>query len=143
MTLSDAPKQLCPAALISAVLLTGCTVGPKYHPPSVQLQPFHNAPAIAGRATDSSAPPLDTWWTGFQDPELTRIIQRALDQNLDLQAAVTRVEQARAVAKEAGRQATPHRNAECSSGGFQTISRERGRALLARSSKLQSGPGLL
>jgi hypothetical protein len=23
-------------------LLTGCAVGPKYHPPSVQLQPFHN-----------------------------------------------------------------------------------------------------
>jgi NodT family efflux transporter outer membrane factor (OMF) lipoprotein len=107
MTLSDPLKQLYPAALISAVLLTGCTVGPKYRPPSVQLQPFHNAPAIAGRATDSATPPLDTWWTGFQDPELRRIIQRALDQNLDLQAAVTRVEQARAVAKEAGAKRLP------------------------------------
>ncbi len=83
------------------------SVGPKYRPPSVQLQPFHNAPAIAGRATDSLTPPLDTWWTGFQDSELTRIIQRALDQNLDLQAAVTRVEQSRAVAKEAGAKRLP------------------------------------
>ncbi|HKW34873.1 MAG TPA: efflux transporter outer membrane subunit [Candidatus Acidoferrum sp.] len=107
MTLSDAPKQLFPAALISAVLLAGCTVGPKYHPPSVQLQPFHNATAVTGGATDSSAQPLDTWWTGFQDPELTRIIQRALNQNLDLQAAVTRVEQARAVVKEAGAKRLP------------------------------------
>jgi NodT family efflux transporter outer membrane factor (OMF) lipoprotein len=50
---------------------------------------------------------LDTWWTGFNDPELTRIVQRALDQNLDLQAAVTRVQQARAAAKEAGAQRLP------------------------------------
>lgn len=104
---NGAPKVLYLGGLISASLLTGCAVGPKYRPPSVQLQSFHNAPAIAGRATDSSAPPLDTWWTGFQDPELTRIIQHALDQNLDLQAAMTRVEQARAVAKEAGAKRLP------------------------------------
>jgi NodT family efflux transporter outer membrane factor (OMF) lipoprotein len=107
MMVSDALKALYFGVLISASLPTGCTVGPKYRPPSVQLQPFHNAPAIAGRATDSVTPPLDTWWTGFHDPELTRIIQRALDQNLDLQAAVTRVEQARAVAKEAGAKRLP------------------------------------
>ena len=104
---NNAGKTLCLGMLISALFLAGCAVGPKYHQPSVQLQPFHNAPAIAGRATDSTAPRLDAWWTGFQDPELTRIIQRALDQNLDLQAAVTRVEQARAVAKEAGAKRLP------------------------------------
>ncbi|HEX8893907.1 MAG TPA: efflux transporter outer membrane subunit [Terriglobales bacterium] len=106
-TFHDALKGVYLGVLISAAMLTGCTVGPKYRPPSDQLQPFHNAPAIAGRATNLSAPPLDTWWTGFQDPELTRIIQRALDQNLDLQAAMTRVEQARAVAKEAGAKRLP------------------------------------
>ena len=104
---NGAPRVLYLGVLISAVLLTGCAVGPEYRPPSVQLQPFHNAPAIAGRAPDSSAPPLDTWWTGFQDPELTHIVQRALDQNLDLQAAMTRVQQARAVAKEAGAKRLP------------------------------------
>jgi NodT family efflux transporter outer membrane factor (OMF) lipoprotein len=104
---NDGVKALYLVVLMAAAWLTGCMVGPKYHPPSVQLQPFHNAPATARRATDSSAPPLDTWWAGFEDPELTRIIQRALDQNLDLQAAVTRVEQARAVAKEAGAKRLP------------------------------------
>src|SRR5260370_10073318 len=72
---NDALKALYLGVLFSAVFQSGCTVGPKYHPPSVQLQPFHNAPAIAGRATDSSTPPLDTWWTGFQNHELTPIIQ--------------------------------------------------------------------
>src|SRR5260370_32489827 len=59
------------------------------------------------RADGASAPPLDTWWEGFGDPELTRIVQRALDQNLDLAASVTRVEQARAAAKEAGARLKP------------------------------------
>ena len=98
-------RALYLAVLIA--LLTGCAVGPKYRDPSVQLHPFHNAPAISDRAATSAAPPIETWWTGFQDPELTRIIQHALDQNLDLQAALTRVQQARAIAKEAGAQRLP------------------------------------
>ena len=88
-------------------LLTGCAVGPKYRSPSVQLKSFHNAQAIADRAPSSAPPSLQTWWTGFNDQELTRIIQRALDQNLDLEAAMTRVQQARAVAKEAGAKRLP------------------------------------
>ena len=98
-------RALYLAVLIA--LLTGCAVGPKYRDPSVQLHPFHNAPAISDRAASSAAPPIETWWTGFQDPELTRVVQRALDQNLDLQAAMTRVQQARAIAKEAGAKRLP------------------------------------
>ena len=63
------------------------------------MSPFHNPAPM--RADGVSAPPLDTWWEGFGDPELTRIVQRALDQNLDLAASLTRVEQARAAAKGA------------------------------------------
>lgn len=93
------------AAMIG--LLAGCTVGPKYRPPTTQLQPFHNAPAIASRIATEAPPRLDTWWSGFNDLELTRIVQRALDQNLDLQAAMARVQQARAAAKEAGARRLP------------------------------------
>ena len=82
-------------------LLVGCAAGPKYRPPGTQLQPFHNAPAIVSRVPTAGPPPLDTWWKSFNDPELTRIVERALDQNLDLQAAMARVQQARAAAKEA------------------------------------------
>ena len=103
----DVPRAFHALTIISATLLTGCAVGPRYQPPSVQLQPFHNVSAIASRGSNSAAPPLDSWWTGFHDPELTRIVQRALDQNLDLQAAVARVLQARAVAKEAGAKRLP------------------------------------
>jgi NodT family efflux transporter outer membrane factor (OMF) lipoprotein len=66
----------------------------------------------------SAAPPLDTWWEGFQDPELTRIIERSIDQNLDLAASLTRVEQARAAAKEAGARLKPSGAAYAQSNSF-------------------------
>lgn len=95
------------AVLALAVALAGCNVGPKYRPPSVHLQPFQTAPSIEARTTTQPAPPLDQWWVGFSDPELTKIIQRALDQNLDLAAALTRVQQARAAAKGEGAKRLP------------------------------------
>lgn len=101
-------------ALALGASITGCTVGPNYKRPTVKLQPFHNAPSIEARPASLPAPPLDQWWTGFHDPELTRIVQRALDQNLDLVAAMTRVEQADAAAREAGAQRLPSGNLNAS-----------------------------
>src|SRR5882757_4821056 len=94
-------------ALALGASVTGCTVGPKYHRPTANLQPFHNAPSIETRTVSLPAPPLDQWWTGFQDPELTRIVKRALAENLDLATALTRVEQARAAARGAGARRLP------------------------------------
>src|SRR5947199_4104781 len=96
--------------LALAATLTGCAVGPKYPRPPVNLQPFRNAPSIEGRTTSLPAPPLDQWWTGFRDPELTRIVKRAVDENLDLAAAITRVQQARAAAQGAGARRMPSGN---------------------------------
>lgn len=89
-------------ALALGTSVTGCAVGPKYHRPIVNLQPFHNAPSIEARTAALPAPPLDQWWTGFRDPELTRIVKR-----VDLAAAMTRVQQARAAARGAGAQRLP------------------------------------
>ena len=97
-------------ALALATTLTGCAVGPKYRRPTANLQPFHNAPSIEARASSLPAPPLDQWWTGFRDPALTRIVKRALDENLDLAAAMTRVEQGRAAAQAAGARRMPSGN---------------------------------
>ncbi|HEX3661722.1 MAG TPA: efflux transporter outer membrane subunit [Acidobacteriaceae bacterium] len=104
----DRVSCLLKASLVVVLLsVTACSVGPRYHAPQMQLQPFHTAPALQARRSDVPAPALDTWWEGFHDPELTRIVQRALAQNLDLAASLTRVEQARAVAKEAGARLKP------------------------------------
>jgi NodT family efflux transporter outer membrane factor (OMF) lipoprotein len=95
------------AGLVLAVLLSGCAVGPNYAAPKTELAPFHNLDAVTARPTTAPTPELDQWWTGFDDPVLVLIVQRALDQNLDLAAAFARVQQARAVAASAGAQRLP------------------------------------
>jgi len=94
-------------SLIIALSIAGCAVGPDYRKPSTTLQPFHSSAAPKARRASASAPALAQWWLGFDDPELTRIAQQALNRNLDLAAAIARVEQARAVAREAGAQLLP------------------------------------
>jgi len=96
--------------LVTAILIPGCSVGPQYKRPISVLQPYHNAPAIESRAAILPSPALDTWWTGFNDPELNKIIERALAQNLGLAASFARVEQARAAAREAGANRKPEFN---------------------------------
>ena len=96
--------------LVTAILIPGCSVGPQYKRPLVVLQPYHNAPTIEARAATLPAPALDTWWMGFNDSELNKIIERALAQNLDLAASFARVEQARAAAREAGANRKPEFN---------------------------------
>nr|WP_256367260.1 TolC family protein [Acidisoma sp. L85] len=83
-----------------SIVLSGCMVGPSYDAPSTTFAPFHNV--VSMQSDTRIAPPLDRWWTGFQDPILVAIVQRSLDQNLDLQAALARVQQARAAASGAG-----------------------------------------
>ena len=94
-----------------ALSLAGCAVGPDYHRPTLaEPAAYHNAKALAGRQATRAAPPLDNWWQGFDDPVLSRLIERALAQNLDLKAALARVAQARATANEASAQRLPEGN---------------------------------
>lgn len=60
-----------------AGLNAGCSVGPKYRPPDVRVQPFHNAPLAL--TEKSAAPLLDTRWEGFQDPEMLYFQDVALE----------------------------------------------------------------
>lgn len=85
--------------------LSGCAVGPDYRRPETKLDDFHSAAAVEARV--AGAPALETWWQGFNDPLLSRLILQAQAQNLDLAAALARVQQARGVASEAGAQLLP------------------------------------
>ncbi len=91
------------SALFATLALAACAVGPDYKQPDVAAPAtYPHADLLAARAASTPMPPLDQWWTGFDDPVLTKIVQRALDENLDLAAALARVDQARAAAQEAG-----------------------------------------
>lgn len=87
------------ACLVALLELTGCMLGPKYKAPVVAVQPLHNSASLAARNGNASPPSLDIRWSGFNDPELILVVERALHENLDLLAAsLARIEQARAAA---------------------------------------------
>jgi outer membrane protein, multidrug efflux system len=74
------------------LIQAGCMVGPDYKPQDV------NAPA-KWAGTKNTEPPdamLLQWWTEFNDPNLTSLIQRAMKSNLDVKQAEQRIRQARA-----------------------------------------------
>ncbi|MFP3568153.1 efflux transporter outer membrane subunit [Paraburkholderia sp. SIMBA_030] len=89
------PKRTL-AMLIAASLSAGCAVGPDYVRPNVSMpERFEGQAAVKQRQATATAD-LVTWWTGFSDPQLTRFVALALEQNLDLVQASARVAQARA-----------------------------------------------
>jgi NodT family efflux transporter outer membrane factor (OMF) lipoprotein len=99
-------SQTTITSLVVSMTLAACAVGPHYTPPRSELVPFHNLADFSGAKAPSTMP-LDRWWLGFNDPMLVTLVQRALDQNLDLAAALGRVRQARAAARGAGAQLLP------------------------------------
>lgn len=88
--------KLSLAALCVASLASGCAVGPDYVKPDMPLpERFQGQAAVEQRVANTAAD-LPAWWAGFSDPLLTRFVQLALEQNLDLAQAFARVTQARA-----------------------------------------------
>ena len=77
--------------------LAGCAVGPNYKRPPV------NAPETFRGETEISTNSIANlpWWQVFHDDTLQNLIRTALTNNYDLRIAVTRVEQARAMAAQA------------------------------------------
>ena len=81
------------------LILIGCAaVGPDYTPIKPDGPETWNA-EMAGGLTPNSPDPgtLASWWTIFNDPELTRLEQRAVDGNLELDTARSRIREARAL----------------------------------------------
>ena len=76
------------------LLLTGCTLGPKYKRPTVPVPESYRG--------DTTNPPGNAslgdekWWAVFQDPQLQELIRQALAQNYDVRIAATRVLEAQA-----------------------------------------------
>jgi multidrug efflux system outer membrane protein len=91
-----------PAAIALVVALAGCSLAPVYHVPE-------SAPAAAvyNEAPDwKAAAPADStsrgpWWTIFHDDQLDALEAQVADANQDLKAALARLEQARALTREA------------------------------------------
>ena len=77
------------ALALAIIVLQGCTVGPDYARPEVDLPKDY-------ATSQASLAPAEDWWKLFGDPVLERLEDEALAANRDLLAAAERIEQARA-----------------------------------------------
>ncbi len=97
--------------LLPALLLAGCAAGPNYKRPQVASPPEFRG-ATSG-SSGSAASLADTKWPElFQDDVLNQLIETALKQNLDLQIASERVEEARARFRITNAEKYPFLNAQ-------------------------------
>jgi NodT family efflux transporter outer membrane factor (OMF) lipoprotein len=82
---------------LAVALLAGCaTVGPDYVPPRTTAPPAWNTPLQGGLTVEANPPGLAAWWKTLNDPELSKLIERAVARNRDLKKAEARVREARA-----------------------------------------------
>lgn len=98
-----------PGLLLAALTmaLSGCQlIGDLYQRPAPSLPAQYAAPASTQTASANPAH-LQQWWTLFNDPQLTQLIDTALVKNNNLQLAVARIEEADAQAREIGANILP------------------------------------
>jgi outer membrane protein, multidrug efflux system len=85
--------RVCPVLLLAA----SCAVGPDYKAPvASQIAPAEWHWKVA---EPKDAAPKGDWWNLFNDPALTSLETNAVAHNLDLRAAVARVDESRASAR--------------------------------------------
>jgi NodT family efflux transporter outer membrane factor (OMF) lipoprotein len=112
-------------ALLVCAMLTGCTVGPKYHPPAVQAPPAFKEAPPANPAPDNANPnnanqdnanqdngnwtvaqPADAkirgdWWAIFNEPELNDLEAQLNIDNQNIKVSFENFLEARALVGEA------------------------------------------
>lgn len=81
-----------------ALIVIGCTVGPNYKRPALDVPTSYRQALAPDIAPASPAPSIadEQWAAIFQDPTLQRLVQEALANNLDLRIAAQRVLEAQA-----------------------------------------------
>jgi len=77
-------------ALLTALALAACAVGPDYHRPELPVtETFRDTAAEQASIADTP------WFDVFNDPVLRQLVEESLANNRDLHAAIANVEQAR------------------------------------------------
>ena len=85
--------------VLGITILAGCAAGPKYQRASVATPPSWSAEAPWRAAEPRDGIPKGAWWKLYQDPALDALEEKALDANQSIQLAISRVEQARDLAR--------------------------------------------
>jgi len=83
--------------VLSALLLAGCTVGPKYQRPAAEVPSVYKEVGDWKPAQPSDEHLSGNWWEIFQDPQLNALEAQVNVSNQNLKAAEAAYTQARAV----------------------------------------------
>lgn len=87
-------KAMILSVTFFALLLGGCTIGPDYQRPNLELPEHWQQPK---NGSDNHVLALEQdWWIHYQDPLLTQLIERALTDNLSLRLQLERIRESRA-----------------------------------------------
>jgi outer membrane protein, multidrug efflux system len=92
------PKRLLNPTIALLLALSACSLAPQYERPPMAIP--NGWTGVAGIGV-SAQPNTEPFWRALGSDELNRLIEATLAQNLDLEAALHRIEQARAQAKVA------------------------------------------
>jgi NodT family efflux transporter outer membrane factor (OMF) lipoprotein len=84
---------------VMAAALAGCSTAQDYSKPRISLP---SSWTFASQEDAPEPPELGHWWSSFNDPTLDALISKTVDDNLDLAAARSRIEEARASLRQAG-----------------------------------------
>jgi NodT family efflux transporter outer membrane factor (OMF) lipoprotein len=118
----------------AALALASCSVGPSYRTPKPDVPDrFAALPqATAGTSSAAAVSPavvdLATWWKSLNDPELDSLVDRAVKNNLDIEVALVRLQQARTYEAEVVGHALPEVDATAAEGRGTGSDLDRGRA---------------
>jgi NodT family efflux transporter outer membrane factor (OMF) lipoprotein len=90
-------------AMLAAIALGGCMVGPNYKAPPVPAPPAysdagHNGDWAAAKPSDAAD--RGAWWTIYQNPELNDLEQRCATANQSIAAALQAYDQAHDLVRE-------------------------------------------
>ncbi len=92
-------KHLFNGVCFVALALSGCSLAPEFQRPQMAIPEGWSSVATTGVDSQGDTKP---YWQQLGSEELNRVVETAVAQNLDLEAALHRIEQARAQAKVAG-----------------------------------------
>ena len=98
------PDRTLNARLLPLLLLlagTGCTVGPEPRVPTPESIGVPREFRGSAAQPDSTHALVADWWSTFDDPVLSSLVEQALAANTNIDAAGARVRQARAALKSA------------------------------------------
>jgi multidrug efflux system outer membrane protein len=103
-------------APLAAAILSACAAGPNYRAPETRpAEKFDGVEATYSADAASSEKTLASFWQGFGDPELNKLIGQALMSNHDVRIALARVAEVRALRRDTAFDLAPSITA---SGGY-------------------------